>query len=175
MSGTVREALHLAGRFFGSVRPGAPSASDLAWADEHLGPGEQDLLRRMSNPDQRHAVEVARAVAAELPDAEQSVLAAALLHDVGKVRSGFRTPARVAATVFWAVASDDIADRWLSADGLRRRAAEYRRHPEIGERLLLNAGAHALTAAWAADHHKSAEKWRIDPALGDVLKRCDDD
>lgn len=97
------------------------------------------------------------------------------MHDVGKVQSGFGTPARVAATLLWAVADDDLADRWLTVTGPRLRLAEYRRHPEIGERLLLDAGADPLTAGWAADHHKPVEKWRIDPALGDVLKRCDDD
>ena len=132
-------------------------------------------MRRMSNPDQRHAVEVARAVAGELPDATNAVMAAALLHDVGKVDSDLRTPARVFATLFWAVVPDERADEWLSSVGPRNRLASYRRHPEIGERLLLEAGADPLTAGWAADHHKPAEKWRIDAATGDVLKRCDDD
>ncbi len=129
----------------------------------------------MSNPDQRHSIEVARDVAAALSDASRPVMAAALLHDVGKVQSDLRTPARVAATMLWTVAGDEVADRWLSASGRRRRLAEYRRHPEIGEQLLLDAGADVLTAGWAADHHKPAERWRIDPSLGDVLKRCDDD
>lgn len=175
MAGPLREVLHLAGRFFGSIKPGAPAPADLAWADQHLTAGEQALLRRMSNPDQRHSIAVARDVAAELPEAARPVMAAALMHDVGKVQSGFRTPARVAATLFWAVADDGTADRWLTVAGPRRRLAEYRRHPEIGEQLLLAAGADSLTAGWAADHHKPAEKWRIEPALGDVLKRCDDD
>lgn len=175
MAGPLRELVHLAGRFFGSIRPGAPSVADTAWADALLLPGEQKLFRRMSNPDQRHAVTVARDVARELPDAERPVMAAALLHDVGKVQSQLRTPARVAATIWWAIAKDETADQWLSASGVRRRLAEYRRHPEIGEQLLLAAGANDITAGWAADHHKPVEKWRIDPAIGDVLKACDDD
>lgn len=175
MSVSLRDALHLIGRFFGSIKPGAPSTADLAWADDHLTVGERVLLRRMSNPDQRHSIAVARDVLGELPDAPRSVLAAALMHDVGKVESGFRTPARVVATLLWAVAGDATADRWLSGTGIRRRLAEYRRHPEIGERLLIDAGADPLTAGWAADHHKPADKWRIEATLGDVLKRCDDD
>lgn len=175
VSGPLSEVIHLIGRFFGSIRPGAPPSADLAWADEHLVAGERALLRRMSNPDQRHSIAVAREVARELPDAPRSVIAAALMHDVGKVESGFRTPARVGATLLWAVADEGMADRWLSARGTRRRLAEYRRHPEIGERLLVDAGADPLTAGWAADHHKPADKWRIEATLGDVLKRCDDD
>lgn len=171
----MAEGLHLVRRFAGSVRPGAPPAADLSWADGFLSAGERALFRRMSNPDQRHAVEVARAVATELPDAGDEVLAAALLHDVGKVDSRLRTPGRVGATLFWAVAPDDLADRWLAASGARRRLASYRRHPEIGERLLVEAGAAPLTAQWAGDHHRPAEKWRGDAAIGAVLKRCDDD
>jgi hypothetical protein len=129
----------------------------------------------MSNPDQRHAIEVARAVGAALPDADDAVMAAALLHDVGKVDSQLRTPARVAATLFWAVAPDDLADRWLSASGIRHRFASYRHHPRIGEQLLVEAGAALETAHWAGDHHKPAEKWRLDASVGEILKRCDDD
>ena len=47
---------HNVRRFFGSLRPGAPPAADRDWAESHLLPGEVALWRRMSNPDQRHAV-----------------------------------------------------------------------------------------------------------------------
>lgn len=144
------------------------------------------MWRRMSNPDRRHAVGVAREVAARWPalgpeeDAvapPRPVLAAALLHDVGKVDSALRTPARVAATVLWAVLDDDVADRWLAeaSNGLRSRLASYRRHPEIGARLLREAGADPLTASWAEEHHRPERRWTIDPVVGTLLKECDDD
>ncbi len=171
----VADLLHLARRFVGSVRPGPPSVEDLAWARTLLADGEWQLFQRMSNPDRRHAVAVAREVGSELPDAPRPVMAAALLHDVGKVESELRTPARVMATLWWALVADDIADRWLDETGPRRRLAQYRRHPEIGEQLLLDAGADALTASWAGDHHKPRTRWRVDPHVGDVLKACDDD
>lgn len=169
------DVLHLVRRFFGSVRPGPPSPEDLAWVRSILSHDEWQLFQRMSNPDRRHAVAVARDVVSELPDASGPVMKAALLHDVGKVESRFRTPARVAATVWWAAADDEIADRWLDEAGLRRRLAQYRRHPEIGEQLLLEAGSDPVTAGWAADHHKPRSRWRIAPEIGDVLKACDDD
>ncbi len=169
------DVLHLARRFFGSIRPGPPSSEDLEWVRGLLGDGEWLLFQRMTNPDRRHAVAVARDVNAELPGAAGPVMAAALLHDVGKVESGFRTPARVAATIFWAVADDELADRWLDDAGIRRRVALYRRHPEVGEQLLIDAGSDPFTAGWAADHHKPRSRWRVDPEIGDVLKSCDDD
>lgn len=129
----------------------------------------------MSNPDQRHSVEVARAVVGALPDADREIIAAAFLHDVGKIESGFGTPARVLATVFWAVVPDRMADKWFDAPLPLRKLAQYRRHPEIGEQLLLEAGADPVTACWAADHHKPTDKWRIDVEIGQVLKTCDGD
>lgn len=104
------------------------------------------------------------------------MLAAALLHDSGKVVSGLRTPARVAATLVWAVVDHDKAPGWERDGGtIRRKLAEYRRHPEWGAQLLADAGADPLTISWAAEHHLPAERWTVPPAIGTVLKDCDDD
>ncbi len=180
------QALHLVGRFFGSIRPGPPQPQDEAWAIDHLLAGEADLWERMSNPDRRHAVGVARDVVARWPDLglddgaattpPRPVVAAALLHDVGKVDAGLRTPARVVATLVWGVLDDRKADEWAEdASGFRSRLGRYRRHPEIGAELLRAAGADPLTAAWAEEHHRPAETWSVDPVVGSVLKDCDDD
>src|ERR687891_541713 len=65
-----------------------------------MKPGEAALWRRMSAPDRRHAVGVARRVDVALgPDASRPVLAAALLHDVGKIDSAFGPVRRALATV----------------------------------------------------------------------------
>src|SRR3974390_599903 len=87
---------HLAGRWASSLWPGGPNVADDAWARRWLSPDEKKLWTRMSGPDRRHAVGVARAVATELGSADgtgvaSAALAAALLHDVGKVASGFGT------------------------------------------------------------------------------------
>lgn len=179
MKGPLGEAVHLSRRFFGSLSNADPSPADTAWVAGILLPGEADLWKRMSAPDRRHAAGVARTVAAELGDgADREVLAAALLHDVGKVDSGLGTLARVAATV----AGRPPAVRSRSADLARRRGplgrlGRYLRHPEIGAQLLQAAGSHVLTSAWAGSHHRPEERW--DPAvprdLGRVLKAADDD
>lgn len=176
-------ALHLAKRFFGAVKPGPPSAEDESWALAHLLPGEADVWRRMNNPDRRHAVGVARAVteynrsAAPSAEPERAVIAAALLHDCGKVICRFRTPARVLATVVWSFADDDLADRWLARDPgtARARLAQYRRHPELGRDLLQQAGSARLTSDWAAEHHQPETAWSVPIDIGRVLKDCDDD
>ncbi len=168
---------HLLRRFFGAIRPGPPGREDETWAVAGLSDAEQALWFRMSNPDRRHAVGVARAVAAELgSEATQPVLAAALLHDVGKVVSGLRTPARVVATLWWAVVPSAYAEPWCHASSpWLRRLGDYHRHPELGEQLLIEAGSAPITSGWAADHHRPAEQWRLDRRIGTVLKACDGD
>ena len=160
-------ALHLAKRFFTSLWPGGPTAVDEAWATHYLGAGETMLWRRMPGFDRRHAVGVARRVCALLGDeATRPVLAAALLHDVGKIESGFGVFRRVAATV------------WTGVRGRERvtgRTAVYVDHPALGAALLRDASADPLTIAWAAEHHLPASQWTLDENLAGALKLADDD
>ena len=171
----LQHLVHLAGRFVESCKPGAPAPADRAWALSLLTVGESELWLRMSNPDQRHSIAVARAVSAELADVPSWVMAAALLHDVGKVECGYRTPARVAATLVWAVTPSERASTWRTEGKLRRGLALYHLHPEIGAELCDEAGSDPLTSAWAREHHLSEAFWTVPRDLGRVLKDCDDD
>jgi len=152
--------VHLATRFVGSLRRGAPTNEQ--WALDLLSPSERALWQRMPDADRRHAV----AVAWSLGDRPTEVLVAALLHDVGKIESGLGTFARVGATVAGAVRP---RQRWAG------RVGAYLRHDEIGARLLADAGSDALVVAWAREHHLPRARWTVDPAIGDILKAADDD
>ena len=161
---------HLASRFIGALSPAAPSPGDEAWALEQLGAGERELWRRMSNPDRRHAIGVARRVTLALgPGASTPVVAAALLHDVGKIGSGLGTFGRVGATIWASVLGRDRASRGRGA------VARYLRHDEIGAHLLIGAGSDPLTVAWAREHHRAGAEWSIAIPLGQALKDADDD
>jgi hypothetical protein len=186
MGERLRIAFHLVKRFLTSLSPRPPEPAQETWARGSLTDGEQAIWDRMSNPDRRHAIEVASDVMARWPDDPASggsvepgraVVAAALLHDCGKVESGLGTFGRVGATLFWAVADTGRADVWLQAEtgGIRGHLARYRRHPELGAALLAAAGSDQLTSAWAAEHHRPMSAWTVDPAVGTLLKACDDD
>ena len=158
--------LHLAKRFVTSLAPGGPAFEAEAWVAAVLSEAELGLWRRMSGPDRRHAVAVARRVEAALGErATPAVLAAALLHDVGKVESGLGTMGRVAATVA------GLAGRRTATPRIER----YLRHPDLGAGLLELAGSDPLTVAWAREHHSSPESWTVPPEVADVLKSSDDD
>ncbi len=167
---SLRHLLHLAKRFFGSLSRAEPPADDEAWALSQLLVSEQTIWRRMDAPDRRHAIGVAGAVAKELGvKATRPVLAAALLHDSGKVDSGLGTFARAGATL-WSAG----IGRAKASQG-EGRVARYLRHDAIGRDLLTTAGSDPLTAAWAGEHHLPATQWTVPMAIARVLKACDDD
>ncbi len=146
--------------------------------DEQLLDTECELWRRMSGPDRRHSVLVARRVERTLGhEATREVLAAALLHDVGKNESGLGTYGRVIATASAAVVGHDpdTIRNWTRTRGFTRRVGLYLQHPKLGGDLLGMAGSDPLTEAWAREHHLPPEDWTIDPVLAQALKDADDD
>jgi hypothetical protein len=172
---------HLAGRLVGALRPGPP-AWDERWALARLLPGERVLWSRMSAPDRRHAIQVARATARLLErdgDApRREILAAALLHDVGKLASGLGTASRVAVTLAAVMLSENrIASRSRGRAprpaGRRAAARRYLAHDRIGGELLREAGSDELTIAWAEQHHLPPERWTIDRRIGLLLRTAD--
>jgi hypothetical protein len=134
---SLARSTHLVRRFVGSLSRRPPPPDDEAWAASWLSPAEQGLWGRLSAPDQRHAIDVARRFAARVPGAGQPAMAGALLHDVGKLDSGLGTFGRVVATV--------VPSRWA-----RGRIARYRDHEAIGAAMLQQAGSDGLTIALVA-------------------------
>lgn len=136
---------HLIRRAVGSLSPRPPAPDDERWAEQYLQAGERDLWRRMSAPDRRHAIVVARRFAERAPDATRAEMAGALLHDVGKIVSGMGTAARIAATL-------------LGPRTARFRA--YHDHERIGADLLAAAGADPVTVALVRGMGRSASALR---------------
>ena len=137
----------------------------------------------MSKPDRRHAVGVARDTV-RLVGADRSqrdVIAAALLHDVGKIESSFGTFSRVGITLAALTVGRSRLLRWAgdtSGSGRtswRDRIGLYLTHDRLGAKLLEHAGSEALAVSWAREHHMTPEMWTIDPAVGDALKAADAD
>ena len=164
----VPPPLHLARRFFGALDPRGPSDDDEAWVAERLNEGEQELWARMSGPDRRHAVGVARRIADADATHGRWVTVAALLHDVGKVDADLSTLARVPATLAGIVARDLLA-------GGNGRVARYLRHDVIGAELLTAAGSDGRVVTWAREHHLAPERWTLDADVAHALKDADDD
>jgi hypothetical protein len=170
----VSGPLHLARRFLGSLSPRPLDPEDDAWVRRVLRPGERALWDRMPLADRKHAAGVAREVDRTLEDATAPVLAAALLHDVGKIQSGLGTFGRVVATLVAAAVGRDRAAAW-SGGGPRGRIGSYLRHDRLGAELLGDAGADDLTVTWAREHHLPRDRWTLGTGVADALAAADDD
>jgi len=190
---------HLAGRFFTALSPAGPPVADAAWVHGKLLPGERALWARMSGSDQRHAVGVARETIRLLGPEEpgRAVVAAALLHDVGKVDARFGTFSRAWITAGAMVFGRTRVVRWsedapgdpaahdtggpksvgMAAQrvGRRARVALYLRHDQIGAAQLERAGSDGLTVTWAREHHLDPAAWTIDRTVAAALKEADGD
>ncbi|HEV8064901.1 MAG TPA: hypothetical protein VGP46_08725 [Acidimicrobiales bacterium] len=186
--GGFGSATHLVARFFGSVAPVGPRKGSQQWALGHLNSAERALFLSMSAADRRHAIGVARR-ALRLEGEERvgetsapaGFVAAALMHDVGKVESGLGTFSRVFATLAAvAVGRERLVARAAArpGNGKRRpaaRLAAYLEHDRLGAELLDRAGSHPLTSTWARDHHLPEERWRVEKDVGRYLKEADGD
>ncbi len=139
---SVRERLahggHLARRLATSLSRRPPEPEREAWAQSLLLPGERALWLRMSAADRRHSIEVARRFRRFVEHPTRAELAAALLHDIGKIDSGLGTAARVVATV---------------AGPRTARFRSYHDHEAIGVGLLVAAGSEDETLALAGGEH----------------------
>lgn len=182
--GSVR---HLTRRFLSALSPAGPSPTDEAWALGWLLPGEQRLWHRMSGPDRRHAVRVARDALARLgdggPPVGRAVAASALMHDVGKVEADLGTVRRALVTAAAMVVGRSrlggpptaAAGGGAELAGWRRRVQLYLTHDRVGAALLRGAGSDPLTVSWAAEHHQPADRWTVDRRVADALKAADGD
>jgi hypothetical protein len=141
-----------------------------------LSDREHALWRRMSRVDRRHAAGVAHRVERNLGhEATPPVVAAALLHDVGKVSARLGTYGRVVATVAGMAAGRQMAEAWTQRRGFTRRVGLYLRHAELGPDMLALAGSDPLTVTWAREHHRPAEEWTLPTHIATALKDADDD
>ena len=161
-------------QFWRSLAPRPLDAADRAILAATLPPGGRALFATMSRNDQRHSLTVYRALASrgcQDPD----LLAAALLHDVGK--GGGRVPLWVRPPVVLLHAFAPGLLRSLTrapASGAPvpwwRRPFYYAwHHPDVGADLAARAGLPERAVLFIRTHHlpdgPAAELHAVDDAL----------
>lgn len=116
------------------------ASQDIDLVKTHLSPSLFQLFRAMSPPDQAHAIRVLRFLIAKR-ESHPALLAAALLHDVGKSKVTPRIWDRVLAVVIpWFF--PDAALRWGRGEprGWRMPFVIAAQHPQWGSDMIDNAG-----------------------------------
>jgi hypothetical protein len=125
---------------------------DDALARQYLSAPLSDLYCRMRRSERQHSLRVLRA----LLDAGQShpdLLAAALLHDVGKIRAPFFLPEKVLVVLIKAFAPRRYA-QWGRgpARGWRRPFAVSVQHPTWSAEMVADAGGSPLAVELIRRH-----------------------
>jgi hypothetical protein len=154
-------AWHLVARFFGSLLPRRMHADDAAWVASLLTPTEQSLWARMPRVDRIEGIAVARRADQSLPaglEHREEYLAAALLHDAGKIDADLGPIRRAVATLAGALGARSMMHAWKQRRGFARRCALYLDHPVLGEQRVRVLGGRERVAQWAAAHH-AASTW----------------
>jgi hypothetical protein len=172
---------HLSGRFVRALWPGRPRESDVAWVETVLPPATFAHWKLQPSHDCRHTIRVAREVQSRLAGTpyadDRRWLAAALLHDIGKLDARLGVYGRVVATVSGAASNGNLAEAWSHKRGFTGRVGLYLRHPELGADRIRLADGPEEAAQWAAAHHTPAS-WDTlpipDPVV-DALAAADDD
>ncbi len=167
---------HLIKRWAVSLSSKPPSNRDLDWVRLQLSPLEYELWSQMSNQDKRHTISVAHKLRNRLDSPVPSyATAAALLHDIGKIRSNLGTNSRVLATLIAGVLGRDQVSKWKNKSGFLARVGLYIDHGKVGSELLRAIGSSALTISWTNQHHDPLRDWQIKDRWAIVLKDCDGD
>jgi hypothetical protein len=145
-------------RQFASALLAHVSPEDLREADEVLPPDAQKLFRRMSVSDQRHSLDVIHTLCGQ-GHTEPELLAAALLHDVGKSAARLYPWHRAIIVLTQRFAPGVLA--WLTRGeprGWRRPFVVHRQHTEIGAEWAAQAGCSPPTVSLIRRHQESLRR-----------------
>ena len=117
-----------------------PGPEDLALADEFLPAGLRSVFRRLPRADQAHGLTVLRRLLAR-GERHPDLLAAGLLHDLGKARHPLRLWERVVIVLARRLAPPSV-QRWAKAppSGWRRPFVVAGLHPAWGAEIIRKAG-----------------------------------
>lgn len=151
---------HLIRRFFDVAGARPLTTSERAAVSNWLDDATAPIFFAQHHADQRHGYHAALTVVAA-GASEPDVIAAALLHDVGKRHARLGVLGRSLASVMIVLGLP-----------LGRRMTAYRDHGLLGARELGVLGAPSLAIDFAMHHHRSRPP-TIDPATWELLVRAD--
>jgi putative nucleotidyltransferase with HDIG domain len=152
-------------RQFWHALTAAPQPEDLEQARQALSPQLMGLFLKMQPGEQAHSLEVYRRLRI-LDEINADLLAAALLHDVGKSRCRLQVWDRATIVLAKAVWGERVRD-WGQASprGWRRPFVVAEQHAAWGAEMADQAGASPLTVTLIRRHQD----------LQDGFGNCDED
>lgn len=140
-------------QFWRALIPGI-KAEDISQVRQVLSHELMALFLRMHRSEQMHSVRIYRQLCQQ-DETNSDMLAAALLHDVGKICFPLRVQDRV-MIVLGKAFFPKLCRVWAQSEprGWRRPFVVAEMHPQWGAELVLDAGASALTATLVRRHQE---------------------
>lgn len=134
-----------------------PALQDLEQARTILSPSELQLFAQMQPSEQAHALRVMNRLRQQ-GESEPHLLKAALLHDVGKIRSRLN-PWQRGLIVLVKAFAPGTARRWGASEpaGWRAAFAVAAQHPTWGASLVEAAGGDPLTVSLVRCHQDTLD------------------
>jgi len=149
-------------RQFWEALTALPAPEELARARQVLSPPLMELFLRLQAQEQVHSLKIFYLLS-QPGQLHPDLLAAALLHDVGKSRYPLRLWERVLIVLGKALFPSKVKSWGRSRPrGWRRPFVISEQHPHWGAEMARHAGASALTASLIMRHQDSLE-----PAIGE--------
>jgi response regulator RpfG family c-di-GMP phosphodiesterase len=138
-------------RLFRAFSP-AQARPDDTWAAQQLPKPELEIYERMDPRDREHAVRVAQKLLELHPEARGEVIRAALLHDCGKLVRPYNVLERV---IVGLIAPEGPRSSSVTSGLQAKTAMDVRNnHPQIGAKLILEAGGDSRVAELVRIHHQ---------------------
>lgn len=141
-------------RQFWAAFTAAPGGEDLAAAGAQLGPALMALFNRLQPAEQAHSLQIYRQLLAQ-GENNPDLLAAALLHDVGKSRHPLRLWERVLIVLARKLFPVSVKG-WGRGQphGWRRAFVIAEQHPAWGAEMTSQAGASPRVVALIGRHQE---------------------
>jgi hypothetical protein len=139
-------------RQFWHALTGVPAQEDLDQARQVLSPSLMALFLNLQPSEQAHSLGIYRQLLQQ-EEADQDLLVAALLHDVGKIRYPLRLWERVAIVLGKAWFPERVKAWGQAAPcGWKRPFVVAERHPAWGAELAAQAGASPMVVSLIQRH-----------------------
>jgi hypothetical protein len=144
---------------------------DFDLAGRYLTPPQMALFRRFKHGEQLHSLNVLRTILAQ-GETPHDLAVAALLHDIGKIRSPLNTFQKTLIVLTRAF-TPHLFTRWTAAeytDFWRRPFVVSVYHPKWSAELVAETGA-SETALWLIAHHQDNDSQWLQHRDLSLLKR----
>lgn len=167
----MRAAIHRLSQGIGALFAFARSP-DLERAQRYLSPCEYDAFRSMARSEQLHSLHVLERVLSTDPAAPKALLAAALLHDVGKSRYRLSVWQKTLAVIIEAIAPR-LSRRLGDDESLGFARAPFivrRHHAQWGGEILRSCGSDE-DVIWLVERHQEYDERHSDRRISALLSK----